>query len=534
MTSLEPRSPYSPEELEKLYPKSLDLQLVQILLRHGERSPISPRFQSTGLAPHWPYCNAARQITSVLLSAARDKDLPQWDELKYRRRLETFGIDNGPVVASGPAGEFDAICQPGELTDKGRESTLALGQRLRHLYVDQLGFMPRLISDSDMIYLRSTPIPRALESVQQAFWGMYPPSARTASFPVPTILTRTPADETLYPNDGNCRRFAQLSRAFAQRTADRWNDTDDMRYLTKVLSKYMPGNTPVAVDSHPRLSGIMDTINSTLAHGPATRLPEDFYDPKVRDIIEKIGCEEWFVGYGESTEYRALGVGALVGDLVSRMVGSVERTGNDGLVEVGGEDGALGTGRGGEHEIKFAMSGCHDTTLAALLASLGTFDGNKWPPYTSHIALELFRNRTETSEVPPPVARPDRTGEQPEKVRSQGWWARLFGSNRELAPGPEEVPSQIEGIARKRMDELTDDQKNQLKGYYVRVRYNNMVMQVPGCKPQGKHLEGDESFCTLEAFKAIADKFTPRNWKAACASNMDESPFPPKVEPAGE
>lgn len=43
------------------------------------------------------------------MSAARDKDLPQWDELKYRRRLETFGIDNGPVVASGPAGEFDAI-----------------------------------------------------------------------------------------------------------------------------------------------------------------------------------------------------------------------------------------------------------------------------------------------------------------------------------------------------------------------------------------------------------------------------------------
>ena len=31
--------------------------------------------------------------------------------------------------------------------------------------------MPKLISDSDMIYLRATPIPRALESVQQAFYG---------------------------------------------------------------------------------------------------------------------------------------------------------------------------------------------------------------------------------------------------------------------------------------------------------------------------------------------------------------------------
>jgi hypothetical protein len=46
MTSLVPRPPYSPEELERLYPKDLELQLVQILLRHGERSPVTARFQN--------------------------------------------------------------------------------------------------------------------------------------------------------------------------------------------------------------------------------------------------------------------------------------------------------------------------------------------------------------------------------------------------------------------------------------------------------------------------------------------------------
>jgi hypothetical protein len=35
MTTLQPREPYSPEELRKLYPEGLQLQLVQILLRHG-------------------------------------------------------------------------------------------------------------------------------------------------------------------------------------------------------------------------------------------------------------------------------------------------------------------------------------------------------------------------------------------------------------------------------------------------------------------------------------------------------------------
>jgi acid phosphatase len=428
------------------------------------------------------------------------------------------------VIASGPGGEFDGICQPGELTDKGRETTLALGQRLRHLYVDQLKFMPQLIADSDMIYLRATPIPRALESLQQAFWGFYPPSARTADFPPPTIIARTPADETLYPNDGACRRFALLSRAFAQRASERWNDSEDMQYLSKVLSKYMPGQAKVAVDSHPRLSGIMDTINATDAHGPATKLPKDFYDPKARAIIDEIAVEEWFQGYTESTEYRMLGIGGLLGDITSRMTGSVERNGNDGLVEVGGNDGKLGKGRGGETDIKFAMSGCHDTTLAAALVSLGAFENEKWPPFTSHIAFEMFKKRgaiRTTKAAPAPVQQP---------IGQKGWWSSLFGGAKTF----KEEDDKPQGMARKPISELTPSQRDELKDYYVRIRYNDKIMQVPGCKAEGKHLEGDTTFCTLEAFKTIVDKYTPTNWKAACMSKLDEPVFPMKVEPAGQ
>ena len=405
--------------------------------------------------------------------------------------------------------------------------------------------MPRSISDSDMIYLRATPKSRALESVQQTFWGMYPPSARTADFPTPATITRTPADETLYPNNGNCRRFAHLREAFAQRTADRWNDSDDMKYLTKLLSKWMPENSKkVAVDSHPRLSGIMDTVNATLAHGPQTRLPKEFYDQKARDIIDQIGVEEWFSGYKESAEYRMLGIGGLVGDIVSCMTGSVEHNGNDGLMEIGG-DGNLGRGRGGERDIKFALSGCHDTTIAGLLSSLGAFDGEKWPPYTSHIAIELFRktNWTAPNTVPGQTSSSDELKKRA-SLKSQSWWSSIFGRTKDIVDG--------KGIARKPMDQLTDEQKRTLRGYYVRIRYNDKIKQVPGCKQEGKHLEGDTTFCTLvgfdvllfptknsiyhllqEAFKSIADKYTPKNWKHACASNLGSPSFPEQPEPAG-
>lgn len=114
-----------------------------------------------------------------------------------------------------------AISQHGELTDKGRETTHALGERLRTLYVDQLGFLPAVISHTDNMYLRTTPIPRALESLQQTFRGMYPSNARTVNLPPPSIVTRSATEETLFPNEGGCQRFRQLARLFAQRAADR-------------------------------------------------------------------------------------------------------------------------------------------------------------------------------------------------------------------------------------------------------------------------------------------------------------------------
>ena len=108
-----------------------------------------------------------------------------------------------------------------ELTDHGRQTTLNLGRRLRHLYVHQLGFLPDTVSDANMVYLRSSPWPRTLDSLQQVFTGLYPPAKRDRAHPRPTIVMRRLADETLMPNEDYCERFIQLAKAFSKRTADR-------------------------------------------------------------------------------------------------------------------------------------------------------------------------------------------------------------------------------------------------------------------------------------------------------------------------
>ena len=287
-----------------------------------------------------------------------------------------------------------------------------------------------------------------------------------------------------------------------------------MSYLNSLISKWMPEESKrVAVDSHPRLSGIMDTINSTLAHGSPTRLPSNFYDAKGRDIIDKIGVEEWFSGYKENLEYRKLGIGSLLGDIVSRMVDNMATTGYDDQPEVRTNPSGLHTSRKKGIPINFALSGCHDSTLAAILSSLGAFDGEKWPPYTSHLAIELFRKDS-------------------------------------LAAAENHDQHHIAGVyADGRVQQNVSASKSNLEGY-VRIRYNDHPIIIPGCRIPGKHFEGDEAFCTLvtqqfvchidyklnfyqDAFKAIVRKFVPENWKEACVSNLDEPAFKRKTEPAG-
>jgi len=190
----------------------------------------------------------------------------------------------------------------------------------------------------------------------------------------------------------------------------------------------------------------MDSVNSTLAHGEEVRMPKEFYEPKVREIMNRINVDEWFRGYSESTEYRKLGVGSLWGDFKDRMV-----------------DVALG-----ESQLKLALYGSHDTTVAAMLASLGAFDG-LWPPYTSSIAVELFKGpEMKEPELGPP--------------KEEGWgWMKWFG-----------------GAAKK-------DEDKALNGYYVRLRYNDSLVVVKGCRLKGRHLEGDESLCTLVSFMDIGE-----------------------------
>lgn len=362
------------------------------------------------------------------------------------------------------------------------------------------------------VTLRATPIQRALESVQQTFYGLYPPATRTATAANPTIIARAPGEETLYPNTGACRRFAQLFEMFTARAAQRWNESEDMEYVNRKIGKWMPdGSKRIKIDGKPRLSGIMDTINASMAHGDGTKLPKEFYDEKMLRIIDKIACDEWYAGFHESKEYRELGIGSLVSDLTVRMIWHAEREARWERRDPSDPDATRG-------DPKIWLAGAHDTTVAGILASLGAFGDNSWPPFTSHVAVELFRSKDETDATPEP---------QLSQTPERSWWSSLlpFRSN------PSKKPLQT--IARKPSIELTPSERALLRKHYVRLRYNSVPAIIPGCKKPGNHLEGDESFCTLEAFKAIVEEVAPAHWKAQCRENLGSEGIPAVKEAAG-
>ena len=470
--SLPPPKPYTPNQLKTLYPEPLSLVLVHILLRHGERTPIIARLPKTGLPALWPLCAASNSVTSPIL----DPDTGEISHLQWRRRYEAVetdadGRDTAPRVAQTPGtrhgggGAQDGLCELGTLTDRGRETTFRLGRHLRTLYVEQLAFLPHTLDlTAPPIYLRTTPMARTHESLQQAFTGLYPPTATSPPNALPTIHTRPARSETLFPNETHCPRYAQLMRAFRLRASETLDTSPSVTRAERLLDPYLPPLGPArkrrfgVSDAQTHIIGLMDTINSVTAHtgtpgAESISLPKVFHDAEMRKTLEAACSTEYFGGYALSREYRMLGVGALMGDLLARMTGAVQ-----GLEAP---------------PLRMTLNGCHDTTIAGVLASLGCLPKDTWPPFTSHLAIELFRANTQQ---PPTSSAP---AQQPSLL------SRVFSSK-----GPEP-------ISRRPLSSLNAQEKSSLGDHYVRIRYNDTPVTVPGCALPGNHLPGDPTFCKL-------------------------------------
>ncbi|KAK9448398.1 histidine phosphatase superfamily [Limtongia smithiae] len=482
----------SDAELRALYPANLDLINVQVLFRHGERTPVRARFQTWGLQPFWPFCKIAQQFSQTIVTFPNGAAMP----FEYVRRLESVARElpfNVPVPASGfTPGEHDGLCMLGELTDLGRATGYTLGERLRWLYVDKLRFIPPLFDDHAPFYFRSSHVARSNETLLSLLHGLYPTTYRDPELK-PVIYTRLFPQENAYPNDENCKRLSELGFMFSEVVANRWNPVL-AGYTSSKLTDVLPNG--VAIDGSPRASGIFDTVAACAAHG--VDVPAGFKDKVVVDTLRDAVIDEWYLGVKSSNEYRKLAVGALVGDFMHRINLAVAADKKRSTTPFAGSPftemlakHAADRKTTPEKAVKMALYGSHDTTIASILCALNAFD-SKWPPFTSDLTIELFAAPA-LHEGPDPsfaVAAPPQA----------------------LAAVTTSTPSTPTAIT---------PVPTQHRNYYVRLRYNDEPLTLPGCaSTDADHLPGNPTFCTLDAFSRVVAEFVPQNWERACRTNL--------------
>ncbi|SAL96061.1 hypothetical protein [Absidia glauca] len=422
-------------------PNDIELAYLQVVHRHGERTPVRRRLEKI-IPATWQLCDANRAMFATILDfnrqQGRSNDGIPAQFTPVQRLVEKQGSSEKDQVTF-PAG----ACYYGQLTNLGRQNMTALGARLRELYVERYHYLSD-IYDPKEVYIRSTDYARTQESVQQMFaGGLYPHDKRPDGAPI-QIRTRDPQKENMYANP-SCLRLRQLAKQFHAQVGDMHKDLCDS--LTKRLKKHVDS---VSLESHPSANGVFDTVVAAKVHG--FDLPKEFDDQVIRDL-EQIVVHEWFYGHMVSNQVRRLGLGRLMGEIRDRMVRRAD--GTDHTV--------------GEQDLKLAIYSGHDTTIGPLLIILGGYD-NRWPPFGSSILFELYKTKPST-------------------------------------------------------DKPTNN--------YVRVRFNNKILELPGCAEKGNHhSNGDQSLCTLEAFKKIVKDQVPEDWTAECIiTNMDYS-LPPSSNPS--
>ncbi|KAJ0160987.1 putative acid phosphatase SPBC4.06 [Colletotrichum tanaceti] len=329
----------------------------------------------------------------------------------------------------------------GELTDRGRASTMELGRQLRRLYIDRLNFMPRTL---DIVRNTSEPLFRC-----KTFFAACIHQRRQDDV---VVAVADPRNETLLPPEDYDERFAALLGEFTRRAAMKWNSSLEMRFINSQIGRWIPGGGPVMVDSQPlKLHGVLDTVTAVAAAPrPQDFLPPEFLDPGLRAIMEKICAEEEFAGYVHSKEFRRLGVGNMLQEVIQRMSAAMHRTDQPHA--------------GGKDERRMFLFACHDSTIAGILASLGAMKDPDWfwPPYTAYITMELFRY-----------------------------------------VGPREGGGLV-----------AHDSANEAKdaagsSWFVRLNYQGKPVVMPDCVENGSYLLGCEGVYTFEALRDLIDEFAP-------------------------
>ncbi|XP_035303956.1 lysophosphatidic acid phosphatase type 6 isoform X1 [Cricetulus griseus] len=319
----------------------LELKMVQVVFRHGARSPLKPL----------PVEEQVEWNPELL-------EIPPQTQFEYT----VTNLAGGPKPHSPYDSEYHKVTLKGgmfagQLTKVGMQQMFALGERLRKNYMEDIPFLSPVFNPQEVL-VRSTNIFRNLESTRCLLAGLFQHQKGSV-----TIQTDEAISEILYPNYHNCWVLREKTRGRKKTAILQPGIAED---LEKVKAS-------VGIDSNDKVDFfvLLDNVAAEQVHSllrcPALK--------RFAKVIEQRAVETaLYVLHQEDRESIQMAVGPFLYMLKGNLLKAVDPRTPPSKTR------------------KLYLYATHDVTLMPILMALGIFD-HKWPPFAVDLTMELYQHQ---------------------------------------------------------------------------------------------------------------------------------------------
>lgn len=312
------------------------LVLVQLLVRHGARSPK----QCWDTYDGWWECD----VCPIDIADETGENV-----ITSPGRLHRINYIPGRNVVPGN-------CPQSNLLPEGWSQLQDLGSVFRELYIDKLSFLSDT-ANQDELFVRHDINYRTLQSAEAFMSGLYPYTSGYTTTEIFNFWSMDYNTEDLMPNSKVCPIISDFT------------DDAEATELWKAHEIAITDPLQLKIDealntSDVDLDTVFDCSMSSYCHGVA--LPATLTDDLLEELYEdRSWCEAADISYPNITYNARLSMGFLLNDWYDHITNKL----NNGT-------GAI-----------FELYSAHDSSIMSILNGLGVWD-QVWPAFGSYLLLE--------------------------------------------------------------------------------------------------------------------------------------------------